>query len=96
MKHYIIAKFLPEVTKEQKAAMLPEIKALFGNLTELNGIHGVSVEPNCIDRPNRADIMIEIEMERDALPVYDGCIWHKQWKEQYGKLLESKTIFDRE
>ena len=96
MKHYIIAKFKPEITREQKAAMLPEIAALFGNLTALGGVNGVDVCSNCVDRDNRYDLMIEIDMEKDALETYDNCIWHKLWKEQYGKLLAQKTIFDRE
>ena len=95
MKHYIIAKFKPEVTREQKAAMLPEIAALFGHLTQIEGIRGVDVCPNCVDRGNRFDLMIEIDMEKEALAAYDDCVWHRQWKEQYGTLLAQKTIFDR-
>ena len=96
MKHYILAKFLPEITKEQKTAMLPDIAELFSHLIWMDGINNVDVYPNCVDRDNRYDLMIEIDMEKEALPLYDGCIWHKLWKEKYGDLLEKKAIFDRE
>ena len=96
MKHYILAKFLPQITKEQKTAMLPDIAELFSHLIWMDGINNVDVCPNCVDRDNRYDLMIEIDMEKDALPLYDGCIWHKLWKEKYGDLLEEKAIFDRE
>ena len=45
---------------------------------------------------NRYDLMIEIDMEPEALDAYDRSVWHHQWKEQYGSLLEKKAIFDHE
>lgn len=96
LKHYIIVKYIPEVTQERKAQLLQEIKQLFEHLLELDGIYAVDVCPNVIDRHNRYDLMIEIEMEDEAtLCRYDDCIWHHQWKEQFGYLVEKKTIFDR-
>ena len=96
MKHYIIVKFKPEVTREQQSKMLPDIAALFGHLIWVDGITNVDICQNCVERDNRYDLMIEIEMEKDALENYDNCIWHKLWKEKYDKLLAQKTIFDRE
>ena len=96
MKHYIIVKFKSEVTREQQSKMLPDIAALFGHLIWVDGITNVDICQNCVERDNRYDLMIEIEMEKDALENYDNCIWHKLWKEKYGKLLAQKTIFDRE
>ncbi len=96
MKHDIIVKYKAGITKEQKAALMPEIAELFRHTTEIPGIHGVKLYPNVVDRGNRCDLMIEIDMDREALETYDSCIWHKQWKEQYGDLLEKKAIFDHE
>ncbi|MDO4522254.1 MAG: Dabb family protein [Eubacteriales bacterium] len=96
MKHYIIAKYKEEVTKQEKEKLLRQIKELFSHLLEINGITQVNVEPNCVDRSNRYDIMIEIEMrDETVLCVYDDCSWHHKWKDEYGHLLEKKTIFDR-
>ena len=61
MKHYIIAKFKPEITREQQTAMLPDISELFGHLIWMDGINNVDVCQNCIDRDNRFDLMIEID-----------------------------------
>ena len=66
MKHYIIAKFKPEITREQQTAMLPDIAELFGHLIWMDGINNVDVWPNCVDRENRYDLMIEIDLEKEA------------------------------
>ena len=95
MKHDILVKYKPEVTKERKAELIPEIAELFGHTKEIPGIHDVTLYPNVVDRENRYDLMIEIDMEREALEAYDNSVWHHQWKEQYGSLLASKAIFDR-
>lgn len=96
MKHDILVKYKPEISKEQKTALIPEISELFENTTEIPGIHGVKVYPNVTERENRYDLMIEIDMEPEALDAYDRSVWHHQWKEQYGALLEKKAIFDHE
>lgn len=96
MKHYIISKFKKEISKEQIQSFLPNIRDLFSNALKLKGVHAVEVIPNCIDRPNRYDLMIVISMEKETLPVYDNSDFHHQWKEQYGDMLESKAIFDSE
>ena len=94
MKHYIIVKYNECVT--DKTGLLEEIKELFEKTTQIEGIHEVYVYPCCIDRPNRYDVMIEIVMEKEALPIYDDCEWHHIWKRDYGKYVGSKTIFDCE
>ncbi|MGN0989308.1 MAG: Dabb family protein [Eubacteriales bacterium] len=96
MKHYIIVKYKPEVPSARKETLIPEISELFRHITEIEGVYGISVYPNCVARENRFDLMIEIDMERSALEAYDASVWHKQWKTVYGELIEKKTIFDRE
>ena len=93
MKHYIIVKW-KEGT--DKTALLAPVKAVFEETLAIPGIRGVRLIPNCVDRPNRYDLMIEIEMDREALPVYDESAAHKKWKETYGGMIASKTIFDAE
>ena len=96
MKHCVLAKFAAEVTKAERQAMVPVVKDLFEHTTEIDGIHSVTLRTNCIDRENRFDIMIVIDMEPEALPAYDECSWHKQWKADYSKYLQAKAIFDYE
>ncbi len=93
MKHYIIAKFT-EGTDPRP--LLPAIRELFEKTLTIPGIHAVRVKPCCIDRPNRYDLMIEIDMEKEALPAYDSSAPHHEWKEKYGPLLQAKAIFDSE
>ena len=96
MKHDILVKYKGDVTKDQKAALIPEIQELFDHTTEIPGIHGVWLYPNVIDRENRYDLLIEIDMERESLDAYDHSIWHQQWKDQYSSFLEKKAIFDHD
>lgn len=96
MKHHILAKYIPGITEDRKNSLAEEIKSLFEKTVSIHGIHGVEVFKNCVARDNRYDIMIVITMDKSALEEYDGCIWHKQWKEGYGNLLEKKAIFDCE
>ena len=92
MRHYIIGKWNEGVDKQ---AVLAPVKEIFDRTLEIPGIRAVNVLPCCIDRPNRYDIMIEIEMDPEALAAYDKSAPHKEWKERYGSLLSAKTIFDR-
>ena len=96
MKHDILVKYNPGITKEQKSELIPEIRELFEHTVEIPGIHAVKLYPNVVERENRYDLLIEIDMDREALETYDNSIWHKKWKEQYGHLLEKKAIFDHD
>lgn len=69
---------------------------MFRPCLDIPGVHDVRVILNVIARPNRYDMLIVITMEESALPLYDGCDAHHQWKEQYGPLIEKKAIFDCE
>ena len=92
MKHYIIVKF--SETVKEKEALYPEIEVLFKKAEKIEGIHQVSFYPSVIDLPNRYDFMILIELEREALAVFDASDIHSDWKAKYGSLLTAKTIFD--
>ena len=76
--------------------MVGAIPQLFELTLEIPGIHSVKVKPCCVNRPNRYDLMIEMDMDRESLEVYDECEAHKKWKQEYGDLLLKKTIFDSE
>lgn len=93
MKHYIIAKLNEGIDRNELIAPVTEV---FEETLQIPGVHHVKVKPCCIDRPNRYDIMIEIEMDKEALPAYDASAPHKKWKEIYGGMLSAKTIFDSE
>lgn len=95
MKHCILAKYRPEVYPRREA-LLPRIREIFAPLTDLPGIHRVTAYPNCVARDNRYDVLIVLDMERDALPLYDGSAPHHLWKEEFGPLLAQKAIFDFE
>ena len=96
MEHLILAKFKPEYTAAQKAAMLPDIRRIFEQTLSIEGITDVQVFCNCVDRSNRYDLMIRMTMDRSALEPYDACAGHREWKERYGGMLENKAIFDYE
>ena len=92
MKHYIIVKFNQE--GKQRENLVQEIEALFRESADIKGVHGVSVHTSVIDLPNRYDLMICVEMERESLRLFDDSDIHLKWKAGFGQYLESKTIFD--
>lgn len=94
MKHHIICKFNETVTDKNKIS--DEAEALFKKLEGENGIHTVSVFRNCTDKPNRFDLMIIIDMDKNVLSEYNESAVHKYWKANYSQYLESKAIFDCE
>ena len=76
--------------------MIENVKNVFDKLLVIEGIHKVEYKQNCIDRANRFDLFVEIDMDKEVLPVYDESAPHREWKEKYGKFLENKAIFDFE
>lgn len=92
MLHHILVKWTDEVT--DKPALASEVEALFQGILAVDGVHGVAVHPNVIQRPNRYDLLIRIDMDSSALPAYDDCPTHHQWKDIYGHLVAQKAIFD--
>lgn len=93
MRHFIIVKWKDAAKMK---ALTGEIEALFKKTLDIPGIYSVDVHPSCSDRPNRHDLMIEIGMEKTALPVYDGCEPHHIWKDRYGSEIAHKAVFDCE
>lgn len=96
MTHCIIAKFVSSVDAEQKSRIAGEVRELFSGLLSMPGFHEVKVFRNCVERPNRYDLMITVGMDANALKDYDASEPHRLWKLRYGSLLESKAIFDYE
>lgn len=96
MNHLMVAKFKPEISKEEIAKMFVDIKKIFENARTIEGVSDIEYHMNCIDRPNRYDISVNIIMEKDALAKWDASKWHQEWKEKYGDMLETKCIFDYE
>ncbi len=99
MKHLIIVKFKENVWNKEDAEsrkMLADIREIFDRTKQIEGVHTVNIHENVTPRPNRHDLMIEMEMEPEALPVYDASAPHREWKEKYSGLIQTKTIFDYE
>lgn len=96
MNHVMLAKFKSDYSKEEIAKMFEDIKGIYDNAKSIPGVSDVIYHTNCIDRPNRYDIYVNIVMDRDALPSWDASEWHAKWKKEYGEMLESKCIFDYE
>lgn len=94
MKHCILVKWNKEV--KDKNELAKTVKNVFDKLLTIEGIHKVEYHENCVDRVNRYDLLICIDMDKAVLPVYDGSAPHLEWKEKYGKFAENKAIFDFE
>lgn len=92
MRHHIIVKWNSKEKAEPH--FYQGIFELFQKALDIPGIHDVTFHTSVIDRPNRYDLMICIDMDREALERFDASEVHAQWKEQYGGYMEAKTIFD--
>lgn len=93
MIHYIIVKWKDGA---DKGRLSDEAETLFSNAVDVCGVKNVKVSKNIVDRKNRYDIMIAIEMERQSLENWDKSELHARWKEQYSEFIENKCIFDCE
>ena len=93
MKHHIIVKFNEGTDVE---ALLGPVEAIFAETLSISGIHGLELKRNCVDRPNRYDLMIVLDMDPEALSAYDASEPHKRWKTEYGPITQKKAIFDCE
>ena len=91
MRHYVIIKLNDRSMKDEVAE---RARAIFEKTLELDGVEKVAVYPNCVDRPNRFDVMIVITMRPETLPVYDASEAHLEWKRYCDPLLAAKTVFD--
>ena len=55
-----------------------------------------AVRENVTPRENRYDLMIVLDMDDDALPIWDKSSLHQKWKAEFGSRIEKKCIFDCE
>ena len=94
MLHRIIVKYTELVTDREKFEK--EVLELFNPVTSIEGIRSVKTVAGLPLAPNRYDLIIEIEMDRESLEAYNECEPHKIWKRDYAKYVEKKAIFDCE
>ena len=94
MHHYILVRFNDQVSGRE--ALCTEISALFSKALLLPGIKDVCLRPAIIESPGRYDLMIDMQMHRDALPVFDASPIHREWKERFARFIDAKAIFDCE
>ena len=91
MKHYIIVKFKRNYDYKLEK---DNIEELFEKAKEINGVEDVLIHCSNSTRENRFDLMIEMLLTFEGLQNFDNSVIHYNWKNNYGKYIESKTIFD--
>ena len=91
MKHYIIVKF---VEGTDVKALVGPVKAIYDETLSIPGVHSVDFKLSNSDRANRYDLMIVMDMDKEALPAYDVFEPHIRWKTEYGDRVAKKAIFD--
>ena len=93
MEHYIIVKFKNDYDYLYE---LENIKELFNETLKIDGVKKVDIYNSNSSLSNRHDLMIKMELTKEGLTNFDNSSIHKKWKEEYGKHIENKTIFDCE
>ncbi len=94
MKHYILVKF--HDTAPDKERLYPDIAQLFAGAVGMEGVRQVSLFPAVLVSEKRYDLMICIDMEREALAAFDQSSLHRLWKERFASTIAHKVIFDCE
>ena len=92
MKHCILVKFKKDYDWKNE---LPNIHRIFNGIN-IKGVNFVEYLQNCVDKENRYDLLIRIDMDKESLPLYDACPNHHEWKDNYSQFIEKKAIFDYE
>lgn len=62
MFHCILVKFLPSVKDRQE--LTGRIQEFFSGSGDIPGIRNAALYPSAVDRPNRYDLMIQLDMDR--------------------------------
>lgn len=91
MKHYIIVKFKNNYNYKSE---INNIYNLFNEAKKIDGVKDITIKSSNSTRENRFDLMIEMELTVEGLQNFDNSEIHSNWKNSYGKHIESKTIFD--
>lgn len=94
MKHLIIVK--ANSNAPAREAFMEAAKEAFSPVTQIPGVRSVRVIPGLKLAENRFDFIVEIDMNRESLPLYDRSEAHRLWKQNYGGWIEQKAIFDCE
>ena len=93
MNHYIIVKFKSDFNYLEK---IEKIEELFNEALNIEGIDNIDIHTSNSTLSNRYDLMIEMKLNSDALIEFDNSWIHKKWKDDFGRYIENKTIFDCE
>lgn len=91
LRHYIIVKFSEGFSLDDEFI---NIKNIFKKSLSITGIHKVKFKRNIINQPYRVDLMSVVDMEEEALALFDASDVHKEWKEEYAQYIDTKIIFD--
>lgn len=91
MKHFIIVKFKDNVRKDN---LVNPIKNLFDKALDIDGIDTINIYLSNTELSNRHDLMIEMNLTLEALNIFDNSYIHKTWKDEFGKYIMNKIIFD--
>ena len=91
MEHYIIVKFTEGTDVK---ALVEPVRAIFEETLEIPGIQALNIRTSNSDIENRYDLMIRIDMDKEALPAYAASEPHLRWKKEYGSRIAKKAIFD--
>ena len=91
MEHYIIVKFTEGTDVK---ALVEPVRTIFEKTLEIPGIQALHIRTSNSDIENRYDLMIRIDMDKEALPAYAASEPHLRWKKEYGSRIAKKAIFD--
>ena len=94
MQHCILVKWTEDAG--DRNALAKDAEAIFAEAVRDGFATALKIRRNVVERPNRYDLLIELEMAKEMLPMYDASEAHRRWKESFGPKIQQKAIFDFE
>ena len=91
MKHHIILKLKKTDNPEE---IIEGIKNLYNETLKIDGVKKVDIYTTNSKLRNRFDLMIKMDLSKEALKEYENSKIHNEIKEKYDSAISKKTVFD--
>lgn len=93
MQHFVLIKFKPGYMTEEKVC---QIRSAFAEIkANINGIHQLQIEQNCVKRDTNMDLMIRLSLSDDSLlNIYLNHPAHIAIAKDMESYIEKRVSFD--
>ena len=91
MEHYLIVKFRKDTDVKK---VYEELRTLFEKASKIEGVKKADVFLSSGKLRNNYDMMIRIQMKKNALKAFESSDLYREWEEKYSESISKTTVFD--